>query len=530
MAAANAFSAAYNPKSLTPQPIFGWDTNTMRRSRYLTYDNFMNNTAYSTINNQAAAMKLDNNMYKHGRGIYNPVARFTNLSVSYISGGELDMDSLTTGSLPIVTDNEAIRTALIKLLEWSRWGENKSLYVETGVNKGDTYIKIVDDRQRRKVRLELLPPEFIRDIEFDEVGNIKAVVIEYERDEVVDVQAAKPGMLGGALSRKGKTFYLYTEKITKDFFETFKDGEPFAFYTNSNGEKVSRWDNEYGFIPLVHQTHSQAGLGLWSGKNGYYNTLTKIHEINDQASIISDKIRQILQPIVYVEGATRQEQIDTATTDKDQMTLLFGPAGSKMTPVVIDLNISAALENLNNMIRELESDLPVLSLQRIREGSNLTAPGVEMGYSDAIWSVKQARSRYDAAFVRAGQMAIAVAGYNGYEGFEGFGLDSYAAGNLQFYIANRPVINDSLSINEHIIALSTIGSLSAPLQELALKKLDYSKDDIANVVLATEEAVRNATRGFAEQLFPDTSNGDTGQLGQGNKQLLQLPEKVGVPA
>ncbi len=530
MAGYQAFQAEYNNKALVPQLDYGWDTYKMRRSRYRTYDTFQNNTVYAAINNQAAALKLDNKLYKWVRGIYNPVARFNNLNVAYISGGEIDMDNLLTGSLPIITDNEAIRTALLKVLEWSRWNEHKSLYVETGVNKGDSYIKTIDDRQRRKVRFEVLPPEFIRDVQFDEVGNVKAVVIEYERDEETDVEAAKPGTFGQLLGQKLKSTYLYTEKITKEKFETFKDEKPFAFYTDENGKGISEWPNEYGFVPLVHQVHSPAGSGLKFGKNGYYNVLPKINEINDQASIMSDKIRQILQPILYAEGVTQQSQINSATDDKDQVSILFGPSGSKLTPVTIDLNISAALENLHSMIKELESDLPVLALQHIREGSNLTAPGVEMGYSDAIWSIRQARSRYDAAFVRAGQMAISIGGYNGYEGFEGFNLDSYQAGNLQFYVGNRPVINDTLSVNEHITALGTIGNLSAPLQKLALKKLDYNEDDIDEVIQATEENVRLAARGLGQGLgLIDENRDSTPQLGQGKKQF-QLPERAGVPA
>lgn len=531
MAGYTAFQAAYNNKSLVPQLDYGWDTYPMRRSRYRTYDTYQNNTAYSTINNQAAALKLDNKLYKWVRGIYNPVARFNNLSVAYISGGEIDMDSLTMGCLPVVTDNEAIRTALLQVLEWSRWGEYKALYVETGVNKGDTYIKVIDDRQRQRVRFEVLPAEFVRDAKFDEVGNVKEVIIEYERDEEIDIQNAKPGLLGQVVGSRLKPTYLYTEKITKDKFETFKDGEPFGFYLDENGKPIPSWDNEYGFVPLVHQTHSPAGSGLKFGKNGYYNVLPKINEINDQASIISDKIRQILQPILYAEGVTQQSQIQTATNEKDEIAILFGPTGSKLTPVTIDLNISAALENLNNMIGELKSDLPVLALQDVREvGGNLSGTAIENLFGDAIWNIKESRGRYNAAFVRAGQMAIAIGGYNGYEGFEGFNLGSYEAGDLQFYIGGRPVINDTLSIKEHIDSLGAIGGMSAPLQKLALKKLDYSEDDIQDVVDATEEGVRMAARGLGQGLgLIDEEDDDMPQLAA-RKQPLQLADRVGVLA
>lgn len=534
MAAASAFSAAYNSKALVPQLDFGWDTYAVKRSRYYTYDTFKNNTAYATINSQASALKLDNNLYKFIRGIYNPVARFNNLMVSYVAGGALDTNSLTMGSLPVVTDNEAIRPALLKLIEWSRWAEFKSLYVEAGTNKGDTFIKLVDDRTRRKVRFELLPPEFIRDVTFDEVGNVKSVMIEYERDEEVDISVLKPGVLGQALGLFSKNTYLYSEKITKEQFETFKDGKPFAYYANVDGALVDSWPNEYGFVPVVHQTDSPAGSGLKFGKNGYYNALPKLNEINDQASIISDKVRQILQPVLFAEGITAQSQIQRSTSidnpqTRDQMTVLFGPAGSKLSPVVIDLNISAALENLHSMLMEVEKDLPVLALQGIREkGGNLSGIAIENMYGDAIWSVKLRRGRYDAAFVRAAQMGIAIGGYNGYEGFESFNLDSYARGDLQFYIKDRPVIADALSISEHITALGAINNMSAPLQALALKKLDYNEEEIDGVIVATEESTRNAARGFADGLFGSDKNVATinPQISAGQSQQSLLPATV----
>ena len=146
MAAVNTFTAVYNSKALVPQLNFGWDTNAARRSRYATYTSIKNNNVYSAINMQAPAVKLENHLYKFTDGLFNPAARFVNLMVAYIAAGEIDMDSLTMGSIPIVTDNEAIRTALIKMIEVSRWAEYKGLYIENGVNLGDTFIKVVDDR------------------------------------------------------------------------------------------------------------------------------------------------------------------------------------------------------------------------------------------------------------------------------------------------------------------------------------------------------------------------------------------------
>lgn len=495
-----AASAAYNAQNTVPVQEYGWDTYAARLGRYWIYDSYRNNTAYSSFNSIALTLKAANNLYKHIRGVYNPVFRQNQLLVSYIYGGSIDMENLTSGAIPIVTGNAALIEAIKQVFTWSRWGENKSIYTRYGALLGDSVLKIIDDREKQKVRMEVLHPGKVRDVELDAVGNVLSILIEYERDPDTDVSSITPGRFSPLNNWQNNKSYTYSEKITKDTFETFKDGEPFAYYADASGKPVAAWANEYGFVPVVMCQHQPSGL-KW-GENAFHASIRKIDEVNDLASLLDDQIRKAVIPLLYAAGTRGESDLDADTSQKDKYTILYGPKDSTLQPVIADIDIVGAGGRIDAVLQELERDLPELALQRMREsaGTNMTAPGVKAAYSDAIGRINEARGQYDSALVRALQMAISIGGYNQYENFGGFNLNSYDAGALDFYIKDRPVINDELSLNERIISLGSVGSMTPALQRLALEEMGYDEEAIESVVLDGETQTRNAARGFAEGL------------------------------
>lgn len=488
----NAISAgvrAYNEQALVPDETFGWDTYEARLFRYFHYQTYADNTVYSRLISYATTHRERSKLYQHTRAIYNPVARQNRLIVSNVYQGAIDLETMTDGAIPIKTDNETVVDALRQVMKWSKLGQQLSLYVKWAALYGDCAIKVVDDKAGEKVRLELLHPGKIRECEFDEVGNVKSAIIEYERVDDANVSAMLPTRSGA--SEQGQRLpYTYTEKITRDKFQTFKNGEPFAFYTDANGNGLTEWDNEYGFVPLVVAHYDQAGT-KW-GLNSFYSSLRKIDEINDAASLINDQVRKSVNLIWYFAGVRQSTELSasTAAEAKDKVPAIYAPEGSQPYPMIGNLPIADALSNLQNMLNELERDMPELALQRIREGSALTAPGVRTGYSDAIGNIQNARKNLDPALVSALQMATSIGGYNRYDGFQSFTLDSYQRGDIDFDIRERPVIGDSLSKQERITALQGVSDKPPTIQRLILKELDYADSDIDEVVAETEAKAR----------------------------------------
>lgn len=451
----------YNPAALSPDDPAAWDSYSARQFRYAHYDHYFSNTVYTALS--AAGHRTREKLYKHIRAIYNPVARQNDLIVSAVYGGGIDLEHLTGGAIPLVYDNPALTNALRQTFIWSRFGELKSLYVRTGALYGDVVLKVVDEPSREKVRLEVLAPQVIRDIALDSVGNVKSVTIEYLMTD-----------------SDGHPF-VYTEIIDGTRFQTFKDGNPFAFQTDLDGRPVSAWDNPYGFVPVVLVGHKATGR-RWA-LNAFGHALRKIDEINDLASLINDQVRKSVNTMWYFAGVRAPSELQSTADDRDALPAVYGPIDSQPHAMIADAPIGDALSALREMLLELERDMPELALQRIREqGGSFSAPGVRSAYSDAVGRIQETRGNYDHALVRALQMAVSIGGFRGYAGFERFTLDSYARGDIDLSVKDRPVIGDSLSMMERLDALARLTGQPPAIQRLMLRELDYGEREIAAVV------------------------------------------------
>jgi hypothetical protein len=417
-----------------------WESYSARQFRYLHYDLYYFNTVFTVLENYRMQHLRDRGLYVHTRGLYNPVFRLVEIYAAKCYGGQLDWEDMSGGSVPLLDASPAIVDALRNLWKWSNFGEKKVLYGRQGARFGDAPIKVVDDREKGKVRLEFLHPGLIRDAEVDAAGHIKAVVIEYEK---LDPETNRP--------------YLYREEIDQDHFATYRDNELHPFYTDANGQKVAEWDNPYGFVPLVVSKAKDIGLG-WGAVPFVGGVLDKIDQVNDLASLTADQVRKTVNAMWYFAGANSIKQVQETTistgeddqSDREEVPALTGPAGSQPYPMVVPLDISGALAKIELLLKEIEQDLPELSLHRMREFSQHSAPAVLLVFGDAIDRLTEVRGNLDAGLLRAFQMALTIGGIGRYPGFEAFGPDDYAKGNLDFQIADRPIVRDTLSKKEKL--------------------------------------------------------------------------------
>lgn len=504
----------FKEQALIPEYMGEWDEYDARLFRYTHNAAYYNNTAYNKVSTWSRKLKHDRELYKHVRGVYNPVARLVNIYVSKVYGGQLDYNDLSGGAIPIETDNEAVREALKDVWRWSNWGAQKNLYVRYGAMLGDSAIKIVDDRVRQKVRMEVLHPAKIKEITQDEAGNIKRAVIEYPRVWTDD---------------EGKEHIVtYTEIIDKNEFVTLKDNEEYPFYQDFDGEPISRWSNDYGFVPLVVAQH--VDLGLEWGSTAFQPAIGKIDEANDTASLLNDNIRKHVEILWYFAGVQNKGEITasgklgdgTATTDataqRDKLPAVYGPKDSQPFALTAPIDIGNAAQNIQYILEELERDLPELALHRIRERGQMTAPGIRAGFNDAIDKIAEAMGNYDDPLVRAQQMAISIGGYRQY--LPGFNLDSYEAGDLDHYIKERPVIEDALTKQERIAVFQ--GLPDKPEQaRLILKELQVADEDIESVV--------NEISANASANNPQPLDGATAQLDEtGMADLETVYQQLGI--
>jgi len=495
----------YNEDALAPLTQAQWDDYSSRLFRYNLGDLYYFNVVFTRLEKYAAIHRQLSNhgLYKQTRAIYNPIGRLCDMYPAKIYGGQLDMANLTAGAIPIVGAHEQIRDAIRQLWRWSNWQTGKSLFVNYGARLGDVAIKIVDERDKKKVRMELLHPGIFQDVKFDAVGNVKSCIIAYQKSE----------------SNSTKS-YTYEEHIDGAWFKTFKDGKPYAFYNDASGNPVSEWANEYGFVPVAMSKHRDVGMN-W-GMSAGQKILGKVDELSSLASRVHDQIAKVVNPVWAfsgVSGSTTLEMND----EKSVLPILKLPAGATAEPLVFPLDIMSALEAIREQLHEIERDTPELALHRLREGGNLTAPGVRAGYSDAIDLIGEAAGGYDATMVRAHMMGITIGGIGRYPGFEPFNANSYQSGNLEHNIGPRAVIDDSLSEHEKIQALLQLQD--NPYADLILSEMGFTQEQ-----LAIAEKIRQGRRAekIEEQAIQTQASATRGVLEAGRARNGQNTGQNGV--
>lgn len=493
-AAINAYSeAALSPVERVSQlAMRTWDEFDSRLFRYHHYNYYYSNKAYSAIVRYAQQHRAESGLYRYTRSIYNPVYRLVELLSAKAFPGQVDWELMAHGALPFNRLNDAHRSAIRNLWKWSHIPSIKQRFPRDVARFGDGVIKVVDEPGAGKVRLQMLHPGVIADADITPQGYFDRVLIAYMRQDTVDEVA-----------------WLYEEEITKYSFATFRDGEPWGEYEDATGQTISSWVNPYGFVPVVLSRALELEHD-W-GAPPFFATIDKIDQVNDQASVLYDQVRKAVNPVFWLEGVSSMSQVSPQVVGddgaiRDRIPIMLGPVGSKASPMLADINIADALEGIRMILEEIEKDHPELSLHRLRSGERVTGPGVLTAYDDAIESITTFRGAVDSGMLRAHQMALTIGGYRGYDGFEAFDLDSYARGDLDFEIAERPVLADNLTKKERLDLMTLTKSPARWVWE----ELGKTEEEIAE---AEAEAEARAQE-MAEALQGAGNEDDEGQEGE----------------
>lgn len=499
--------------SLYGTALWDHDDYGVRLSDYSLFEGYFGNTVYGDIRLLSEAVRQNQRLYRYIAGIFNPIKRENDLYSANVYQGSLDAEDLGAGALPLAYENRALEVPLQQVMKWSNLGQHLSRYTSEAALYGDAAWWIVDDRLRRRVRMELLHPSKIRDVDRDEVGNVRACVIEYEKAEAPDIERYQPKRFGTSTAQQGKT-YVYTLKVTKRdeatvHFETFKDGEPWGFADDGTGSFPAEWDEFYPFVPLKLAAFEPAEDG-W-GRNSFYASRSKLDQVNSVASQLNASVRRVIEPLLLAKNVTttvdstgkRKIDLGTQKDDATGVGILFVSGTPQqeadVQPLTIPLDLAAALNHVQAMLLEIERDMPVLALQRIREGSALTAPGVRSGYSDAIGRIESARKNLDPPLVAALQMAVTIGAVQGYDGFQGFSADSYDNGDMELRVKERAVMPDELTTQERLNAYGTVKDLPPGLLRRALMDMNIPRMEI-DAILAEAQAEQKRKAEAAERI------------------------------
>ncbi len=460
--------------------------------RYSMYWALIENNAYDAVNKWSTAYKSAYGLYRFTRNIYNPAYRLASFHRAHIWGGRLDVKDGAAGeggALPIKTNDARLRTAIATLWRASNWEAQKDIVTLWAATMGDGAIKIMADEERGRVYLQPIHP-----------GTLKDVAIEHDNVKSYTIERA---------IKEGDKDVIYTERATRDgddvVYETFKDRRPWDW-----GNGASVWRLPYGFIPLVMIQHNNVGLD-W-GWSELHPCVSKVREVDDIASKTSDQIRKMVDAPWMLAGVAKPvDQPKTKSTSaaavatadgyanpqdgRQEVPMLYGPVGATATAMVAPLDLAATLEHIAQLNGELEKEFPELRYEFAKVTGDISGRALRIARQDVVTKTLERRTRYDAALVRAQQMAVAMGGHTGYAGFEGFSLESFAAGELDHEIGERPVFADDemdkLDLERALWeAAGAAQDRGVPL-DVFLKRQGWTPADIAAIVESDEYRARS---------------------------------------
>ena len=425
MYASQAFRRAWvqsNPADMTNDAL--WGAFNARRGRYAMLWNLYQSTVYNT-QNRALLQQYD--LYQYTREVANPYESIVDFYGTYVWGGYLDSKAGDNpkSAIPIMTEDQRLRDAIARVWKTSRWQTNKALVPRMGAALGDVFLFVVDDVKRKDVRIDVVNPGLITDMKVDEMGNVKALIISYQRtDDVSDTREV-----------------TYTEKITRDgvnvVWELFKNDAPYAW-----GNESSTWAMPYGFVPVVHIPHK--GIGTVWGQSAAGASIPLFLEVDELASIIDDQLRKLLNAPWLFSGIQEPRVQPETSVERDNMPVLYSsdPA-AKAQPLVAPMPINEAAGVFTQRMDTLRERFPELQIGNSGGGQVRSGDAERERHQAAANRALEARAGYDEALLRALQMSISIGGWRGYDGFAGFSLESYDRGQLAFDIMPRPVFQRS---------------------------------------------------------------------------------------
>lgn len=430
---------------------------------------------------------VDEALYKYIADIYNPTARIGDFYKGVIWRGALDPEAGEIGAIPIrvgrgTDDENKLRSGIARVWLASSWDTNKSAHVLHGTVMGDAALYIRDDLEHAEARIEILHPSVLKFVEVDTRGFVKRYVIEEQRQDERD----------RAVTYRETCEHGEGEEI---IFRTYMNNREFAWPGNvdQDGNPVSQWSEPYGFIPLVLTQHINEARS-W-GRAEIHPFMKKIATIDDQASILNDRIRIAVDPPLLANFKKGDTEITfstgTATTDRpkpgreQQKIIYVNKDNAAITPIVVPLDIAGVAGNIRQMLDALENDLPEL---RDDIMSNVAEETLIAARSRVESKVIERRTNYDRGIVRASQMALAIGGWRGYEGYDGFDLDSFDAGKLNFSVADRPVFPESMTQRTEKFAQDQIAVTSGvmPKWVFAVRNYGLSEEDAKQWVTETQ--------------------------------------------
>lgn len=358
------------------------------------------------------------------------------------------------GAIPIVpqtgdeTTDDLLRTGIAELWSAWNWRQQMTLRPMYGAALGDVLTELVDDPKRGMVYPSIVWPGYVKSIEIDDVGNVKAYAYEYHVKQV-------------SADGKHSETYLFRKEVDGVEIRHYRDGKLHDYF----GPKTAVIEHGYGFAPAIWDRHRI----MWGerGASAIDSTMEALMELN---SLLSHgkhvQHKAFSAPILITGEVTRPGQLEVnlrrPTMEQNRVveSSEWLQVGKDAQIIQARFDLGETLAMVEDIRKGIVDENPEAVFYReLRNMSQLSAPGVERALGDAVDRCQHARTGYDSNSVKLFQMALAMCGNRmrltpvegGWatprtkrqEAFKPFSLDSYKAGLLDFAIAERPVVQET---------------------------------------------------------------------------------------
>jgi hypothetical protein len=281
-------------------------------------------------------------------------------------------------------------------------------------------------------------------------------------------------------------------------YQTLLNDQPYAW----DGE-VAEWKVPYGFVPLITTQHNNVGLS-W-GWSELYPCLSKIREVDDIASKLSDQVRKMVDSPWLFSGLDKPKEQPTARGNaagpsnpepgREEIPAIYAKdPNAKATALVAPLDIAATVTHLTSMLQELEREYPELQMDIWTASGESSGRALRTARQRTTTKVTARRAGYDNGLVRAQQMAVAIGGMRGYPGYEGFDLSSYSAGALEHAIGERPVFDpdplDKIEESKAFWEAAKAAVDAGDTLEVYLEDAGWAKDKINRITNSPEHQAK----------------------------------------
>lgn len=432
------------------------------------------------------------------RSIYNPTRRAVDFYSGAVYPGSWTEDGKPSPSgrphairypSDLLETKPELIAAALQALTWGNWNAERMTYVREGAKTGSVLLEIVDDVENGKVRPEIIPLDRVWNINLDPSGNVKSYALDYM---AIDQETKRP--------------YHYHEDVTATTITEYRD--------NSITDER---ENPYGFAPAVWVRHRH--VGNMFGAPAIDGVIPKIDEANRLATSMHNYVVQLQkQPTVFwsktspaplaktIKKGGATGDLEAAVLDETVSWLWSNDTDGRNAPLMNPVPIDGAGTRLDKLLEEIESDLPEISLNKeMRTMQLVSGPGAERINSDVASKLYEAEANYDAGLIKAQQMSVAIGGWRlntgawgttvsrQQEKFRPFDLESYAKGDLDMALLERPLFEETDL--ERMTVMNLKKTVAGLPDSQVQRELGYSDDDIAEFAGQAADAAKQALVG-----------------------------------